>query len=80
MPSFTKKFQQALGVSSAAAPKAKPKAPAHKSLVPPSPRAGLIREALDLYRQHSPAIHGLQDATLKQMKKRPPNVNDVDTL
>ncbi len=80
MPSFTKKLQQALGVSSAAAPKAKPKAPAHKSLVPPSPRAGLIREALDLYRQHSPAIHGLQDATLKQMKKRPPNVNDVDSL
>ena len=79
MPSFTKKLLQALGVKPTA-PKAKPKALAHKSLIPPSPRDGLIREALDLYRQHSPAVHGQLDATLKQMRDKPPNVNDIDSL
>jgi hypothetical protein len=80
VPSFTKKLLQTLGVGSVAAPKAKPKAPAHKSLVPPSPRDGLIREALDLYRQHAPAVHGMLDATLRQMREKPPNVNDIDSL
>ena len=80
MPSFTKKILGALGLKAKPSrPKAKP-APQHKSLVPPSPRDALIRETLDLYRQHAPTIRGVMEAALQDMRDRPPNVNDIDSL
>jgi hypothetical protein len=78
MPSFKKAILGALGVKPKAAPP-KPK-PAHKSLLPPSQRAALIAEAMDLYRRIAPGMRGVVDEVLAQLKTKPPNPNDEDSM
>jgi|GEM_PF-2389877 len=77
MPSFKKTILGALGVKAKAAPKPKSQ---HKSLLPPSQRAALITEAMALYRSNAPGVRGVVDEVLAQLKEKPPNPNDVDSM
>jgi hypothetical protein len=80
MPSFTKKILGALGVTPKQPLKPKPAAPTYKSLLPPSERMAHIDQIMAVYRQNAPAVRGMIELTLKQMRDRPPNPKDPDSV
>lgn len=80
MPTFTKKILGALGLKRSPPPKPKKPATSSKTGPPSSERAALIANAMALYRQNAAMMRGIIDGALKELRDKPPNLHDVDSV